>query len=509
MLDIRFVLLFICNTCYVLYMKPSPHPEWALAHKKPGTELRCIRGKYYLYGYKTVYDKQRKGPRKITGKLLGTISERDGFVSSDKRKLEKAARPQALTPLYCREYGVSALITYSFEMYLKHLREAFPEQWAQIIAIAYCRFVYRCPLKSIPFRLSQSYLPELIRFGNFNEKTASHVLKTIGGMHSQQLSYMKSFITKGDYLLMDATHVFSNSEQMAISRQGYNSQMNFDPQFNLLYLYSAKSHMPVYYRLLPGNIREVKSFKNCLLEAKLTRAVIVADKGFYSQLNVELLRKERLRFILPLKRDNLLIDYSLITNNTFKEGKQYFSHESRIIWFQDYDYINMLLIIYLDESLRTKEERDYLNRVATHPESYTMEEYHQKKDTFGTIALLTNLKKKEAEDIYQTYKSRMSIEVMFDGMKNVLDADHTYMQDQETLQGWMFVNHITLQWYQHLYIELKTKGMLKKYSVNDYIQMLTDLKKLRINDRWYFNEITNNAQKMFAKLGVTIDEYNT
>jgi transposase len=143
------------------------------------------------------------------------------------------------------------------------------------------------------------------------------------------------------------------------------------------------------------------------------------------------------------------------------EDKQYFSHESRIIWFQDYDYINMLKIIYLDESLRTKEERDYLNRIATHPESYTLEEYHRKKDTFGTIALLTNLKNKEAEDIYQTYKSRMSIEVMFDGMKNVLDADHTYMQDQETLQGWMFVNHITLQWYQHLYIELKTKGMLK------------------------------------------------
>jgi transposase len=95
------------------------------------------------------------------------------------------------------------------------------------------------------------------------------------------------------------------------------------------------------------------------------------------------------------------------------------------------------------------------------PESYTLEEYHREKDTFGTIALLTRLKNKKAEDIYQTYKSRMSIEVMFDGMKNVLDADHTYMQDQETLQGWMFVNHITLQWDQHLYIELKSKGMHK------------------------------------------------
>ena len=74
----------------------------------------------------------------------------------------------------------------------------------------------------------------------------------------------------------------------------------------------------------------------------------------------------------------------------------------------------------------------------------------------------------------------MAIEVMFDGMKNVLEADHTYMQDEQTLHGWMFINHITLQWYQQLHIELKGKGLLKKYSVNDYIQMLTDLKKVKI-----------------------------
>jgi len=59
----------------------------------------------------------------------------------------------------------------------------------------------------------------------------------------------------------------------------------------------------------------------------------------------------------------------------------------------------------------------------------------------------------------------MTIEVLFDGMKNVLEADHTYMQNEQTLQGWMFINHITLQWYQQLYSELKAKGLLKQYSV--------------------------------------------
>jgi hypothetical protein len=486
-------------------METTKHPQWAIIHRKPGTELRCLNGKYYLYSYTTVYDKDKKGAKKITGKLLGRITEQQGFIPSGKRKLEKALEVKDTAKPYCKEFGVSYLIIEKFSRHIEHLKRIFPDHWSSILAIAYCRFVYRCPLKSIPFRLSQSFLPDLIGSRTFNDKTASFVLKVIGGMAEQKLTYMRSFITRDEYLLMDATNVFSSSSLITLARKGYNNQMNFDGQFNLMYLYSAKTSMPVYYRLLPGNIREVRAFKNCLLEAGLKDAIIVADKGFYSEKNVELLLTEKLKFILPLKRDNLLIDYSLIANNTFKEDNSYFVHEKRIIWHQEY-YITtdkrLSMFLFLDETLRIKEEKDYLERIETHPESYSLEQYHQRRNMFGTIALLTAIKNSSAEDIYLSYKSRMTIEVLFDGMKNVMEADHTYMQDEQTLQGWMFINHLTLQWYQQLYIELKAKGLLKRYSVNDYIQQLTDLKKIKINDRWHFNEITRSTTKMMEKLGL-------
>jgi len=180
-----------------------------------------------------------------------------------------------------------------------------------------------------------------------------------------------------------------------------------------------------------------------------------------------------------------------------------------MIWYKEFKKDKLGLFLFLDESLRLKEETDYLRRIHTHPENYSMIEYHKKRNTFGTIALLTNLKGTTAIDVYETYKSRIAIEVMFDGMKNVLDADHTYMQDEQTLQGWMFINHITLQWYQHLYIELKEKGLLKRISVNDYIQVLTDVKKLCINGRWYLNEVTQSTKKLIKKTGFAIDNYNT
>lgn len=480
------------------------HPDWALQHKKQGCELRLIRGKYYLYEYKTVYDPQKKGPKKITGKFLGSITEKDGFIPSGKRELERTARQALRGNPVCREYGVSYFIANHLTKYTKALKKAFPDHWEHILAVAYCRLVYRCPLKSIPYRMEQSFLGELVPMENFNDRTASSLLQTIGGMRGQQLTYMRSFIGRGEYLLMDATPIHSNSDKMSVSRLGYSSSKGFDSQFNLLYLYASQTHIPVYYRILPGNIREVKAFKNSLTEAGLNKAVIVADKGFYSTDNVAQLRQEKLRFILPLKRDNALIDYSMIRDNTFKEHDQYFEHEGRIIWYQEYTWDRMSLNIYLDDSLRMREEQDYLRRITTHPEEYSLEGYHKKKDTFGTIAMLTNLNRSSAKEIYQTYKSRGAIETMFDGMKNVLEADSTYMQNEQTLQGWMFINHIALQWYQHLYSDLKEKDLISKYSVNDYIQLLTDAKMVRINNKWYLSEITKATQKLIEKIGINL-----
>ena len=98
----------------------------------------------------------------------------------------------------------------------------------------------------------------------------------------------------------------------------------------------------------------------------------------------------------------------------------------------------------------------------------------------------------------------MEIENAFDGLKNILDADKSYMQNEQTLQGWTFINHICLQWYHHLYVELKNQNLLKKISVNDYISLLTDIKKLNINGQYHLNEFTNQTKKLLSSLGLNL-----
>ena len=65
------------------------HPDWALKHKRPGTELKLINGRYYLYGVKSVYDKTIGRSRKVSLGILGSITQETGSVTSEKKELKK------------------------------------------------------------------------------------------------------------------------------------------------------------------------------------------------------------------------------------------------------------------------------------------------------------------------------------------------------------------------------------------------------------------------------------
>jgi hypothetical protein len=72
--------------------KATDHPAWATRYRDKGKELRLINGRYYLYDYKTVYDKEKKKPKKISGGLIGSITERGGLIPSPKGMLKTAAQ---------------------------------------------------------------------------------------------------------------------------------------------------------------------------------------------------------------------------------------------------------------------------------------------------------------------------------------------------------------------------------------------------------------------------------
>lgn len=48
----------------------------------------------------------------------------------------------------------------------------------------------------------------------------------------------------------------------------------------------------------------MSALKNTLEEAGITDTAFIADKGFYSENNINALEDKRLKYIIPLRRNN-------------------------------------------------------------------------------------------------------------------------------------------------------------------------------------------------------------
>lgn len=70
------------------------HPDWVTKHKMPNTEIRCIRGRYYLYSITSVWSPEKKRTKKKTLKQVGVIDQEFGLIPtgmSRKGKVPKGA----------------------------------------------------------------------------------------------------------------------------------------------------------------------------------------------------------------------------------------------------------------------------------------------------------------------------------------------------------------------------------------------------------------------------------
>ena len=283
---------------------------------------------------------------------------------------------------------------------------------------------------------------------------------------------------------------------MSRSKQGTYEQLA-----NAMFIFSARQHSPVYYRLYPGSVKDVIAFRQSLEESGIKDGIAIADKGFYSQKNILSLEEQGLNYIIPLKRNSKLIDYSSIAQGSYRAYEGYFKYEGKVIrYYQMKEAQGRRIIVYVNEQLKNQEINDYLQRCEDLPEEYSLDSFYEKQHSFGTLSVITNLSQDYTpEELYKTYKSRSQIEQMFDSFKNLFHSDRSYMQNDEALEGWMFINYIVMHWYYPIYLKLKELKLISKYSVKDIIRFLVDIKKVKINDKWHLDVLSKKNLQLLEK----------
>ncbi len=516
------------------------HPDWVLKTRQKNQEIKKIQDKYYLYEVSSYYDKEKKRTIKKSGRCLGRITEK-GVINRSNRLDFVIPRSVSV-----KEYGASEYVLSCLEEEQKALEKYFPLYWQEILISSIFRLLYQSCFKQMAWHYESSYLSESYPNVGLEGKKMTHLLQMVGNEREKIVAVMRELRAGEELLLIDSTHITTQSHQNLAAQVGYNSQRQFDTQINLLYLFSHDKQMPVFYRCVQGSVREVRSFRLTMQESGLQKAILVSDKGFYSQNNIEILEQEDWQYVLPLRRSSTLIDYGCHQSGNKEDFDGFFMFEKRVIWYKKIDVLdNKRVILFLDEALKLAETGDYLQRITDKKEGYSLETFYDKQVQFGTLSVLTNTTdieqveiidieaeiipepevaktaKKEkgkktdntkeqkfetkqvqmsAKKVYQYFKSRNDIEQLNDTYKNVLEADKTYMQSEASMEAWHFINFFALRAYYRIFAQLKQSELNTKYSPSDILLVLQNCKKIKINDQWIESEIPKRAKVIIDAL---------
>ena len=377
-------------------------PEWAQPFKEPRTEIRCINGIYYKYEVRYEYNKDKKRTDKKTVRLIGKIDQNDGFIPSDKDLIRQKALE--LPRVDIKNFGIFNLYSNLLSEEIDVLKAIFKNDVAEkLLSFSMMRWAYQSPIKRAVDYHIHDFCSEIWSKESISDKQISGALKFVGQNREALVDWMRTMLGisgqgKNKFVMMDSTHVSTVSEQLGVNAKGYNPSHDFDEQIRLMYLFSAQLKQPVYYRLINGNITDVSSMSLCIKEMNIVDVVFIADRGFYSEKNIKELIKNKLQFIIPLQRNNKLINFSPLEQTNFKKKiENYFLFQGRVIWYYQYKSQGTKLVTFLDEKLKVEEEADYLKRIESQPEKYSKEKFYNKMAGFGTLTLVSKKKTRKIQ----------------------------------------------------------------------------------------------------------------
>ena len=463
-----------------MYMHIMAYPDWVLKQKRKGTLIMRRDDRYYLYRVSSRWNKEKRRSQLITEEYLGRITP-DGLIEPKAKRIM-----HRFDQIAVKEYGSAFMLHHISGDLIAGLKEHFPE-WKEIFVFACMRLMHRSPIKNVAFHYHASFLSELVE-AHVSPDVLGNILRNIGVDRRGMTAFMRSFMGDEKYLAVDLTHVLSMSEGVISATLGHNSMAEFLPQIQLLFLFSLDRDTPAYFRILPGSATSVASLRSTMEESGARKIVLVADSGFYSAKNISSLEGMGIHYIMPLKRNSRLIDYS-------QDQGRHFMFQDHPVFYARYGSRGTSIYTFRNDFLKAEEEKDYLRRKST--------DFSRIRERMDTISVITNLHV-SGEIVYSMLKSRADIEQSYDTFKNCIHADHPYMRDDYQLQGWMFVNFLALIMHYRIYGILKAKGLLRRYSPEDVMEHLGRVSMLKIGEEWKISEIPKKSRDIIDALSIPV-----
>lgn len=508
-------------------------------------------GVTYVYECTSFWNKEKKRPdstRKCIGKLNLETNE---IISSKQTQTEKCSTasleptvatiktigPTVLLDHICEKTGLASI-----------LKKSFPEQWNVILSLAYFQTIEGKALSRVE-HWSETHRHPYNEY--IDNRRVSELLPTI--TEEKQLGFFKKWAEKRleeEYLAYDITSVSSYSELNNMVRYGYNRDGESLPQINLALLFGEKTRLPVYFKSLPGSIKDVSTLCNFIKTAAflhMGKLHLVMDKGFYSHKNVDEMFSKRMKFTIAVPfsskfakehvervRDTITDHKNFIKVNDqnlfcISTLDQWAEEKKRVYVHVFYNASNATADYesFLDNMNRWENElknntliednQKYYDQyflIKKTPKRGKQISYNQpaidayKKNAAGYLVLLSNDIKDPVEAL-KAYRNKDVVEKGFDNLKNRLDMKRLRVHLEANMKGRLFIQFIALILVSYIQQIINEQDKIKFRTVSELLEELELLNTVKFASHYgqITSELTKKQREIFKAFGLDTKTY--
>lgn len=523
--------------------------------------IQVIKGVSYVYEDHPYWDKkakQNRHRREYIGKLgqEGEFLPNKRYLARQEEAEEKGAVEKAITAASRQYYGGTHLLDEISRMtgIEEDLKACFPNSYKMLLSIAY-------------YLVLESDSP-MYRFGRWahdhkhpygeemSSQRISELMREIP--ESSKLAFFKMQSRRRqekEYLAYDTTSVSSWSEYIKAVRYGKNKDHDELPQVNMALVFGEESSLPVYYRVLPGNITDVVTLRKLLKDVRfleIDKLKLVMDRGLYSAENINALYKGHHKFLIATKANNSFV--SGLVGRAKKEihdfahydaDQEVYYMSSMEKWpYEQKDRHGDIAVeeerrIYVHvyyNGQRAEDEKVRFTKALAQTEAairartelkesqsqlmekyfiieetpkrgmqirYKNEEIQRHMEQFGYFVLLSN-DIKDPQVALTIYRKKDLVEKAFDNLKERLEMRRTGVHSDRALAGKFFLQFLALIFISYIHKHMHDNGLYQNYTMQSLLDTLDVIERYDYDgQRFHCSEVTLKQRSLFTALGAS------
>jgi transposase len=272
-----------------------------------------------------------------------------------------------------------------------------------------------------------------------------------------------------------------------------------DKQIRFLLVVDKESSEPLYYRALPGNIVDVSTLKNTIMELKkydVKNSFVYLDAGFFSEDNIKDMYGSEINFLTRLPAERIIYKQLIKEESRNLETRNNLTRYGKRVLFIKQKEIELFgRMIFAHIVLDPQRKGREINRIGINliDEKEDNDDFEYDLMCRGIMILISSFEISK-EEVVPAYYIRQTAEKMFGFSKDDLNILPLRVHTEEGLRGFLFLQFLSLI----LFVQLK-KCIGKKHTVEEVLLTFRNLKCKVYEKELIINESTRQ-QKDLAKL---------